>query len=136
MKTMKTISTLCIVLVIICTGCLKKGEYIEPHFFDYEPEELTDRIKISSPAEENIDTQALVSIYRAAYSDEAYWPMRSLLVFRNGNLVAESYPRDDDDRDRPQLIWSCTKQVMAILTGIAIKQGYLNSVNDSIGSYL
>jgi CubicO group peptidase (beta-lactamase class C family) len=56
-------------------------------------------------------------------------------VFRNNNLVAESYMKYPNDRTNPNAIWSCTKQVTALLTGIAIDQGLL-FVSDPVSKYL
>lgn len=61
--------------------------------------------------------------------------LKSLLVFRNGNLVAESYLKDDNDRIKPDAIWSNTKQINGIITGIAINRGYI-SIHDSLEMYL
>ena len=62
--------------------------------------------------------------------------MRSLLVFRNNKLVAETYFKSEDDISALRPIWSCTKQVVGVLTGIAIKNGFIDSVNAPISSYL
>lgn len=64
------------------------------------------------------------------------WQVRSLLVFRNNKLVAESYTKDVDDITRPTAIWSCTKQVMAILVGIALEDNLIGSIDDPIEKYL
>ena len=63
------------------------------------------------------------------------WQIRSLLVFRNNKLVAESYMKDKDDQTTPRAIWSCTKQIIGILTGIAVDKGLI-SVGDKISDYL
>lgn len=60
----------------------------------------------------------------------------SPLVFRNGKLVAESYTKEDADRITPRAMWSCTKQVVGLLTGIALEKGLIHSVDDNIGKYL
>jgi len=62
--------------------------------------------------------------------------MRSLLVFRNNKLVAETYLKDDNDITYPRAIWSCTKQILGVLTGLAIEKEIIDSVNDSISTYL
>jgi hypothetical protein len=51
-------------------------------------------------------------------------------------LGAESYTKDPNDITQRTAIWSCTKQVTAILTGIAIEQGLIGSVNDNLQQYL
>ena len=63
----------------------------------------------------------LTEIYKDFHADENIWQVRSLLVFRNGKLVAESYTKDDNDITTPRAIWSATKQVVGLLTGIALE---------------
>jgi CubicO group peptidase (beta-lactamase class C family) len=57
---------------------------------------------------------------------------RSLLVFRNGTLVAEAYPNNPDDINRIYNIQSCTKSITSILTGIAIYEGKISSLNEKL----
>ncbi len=69
------------------------------------------------------------------YADDNLWSLRSLLVFRNGKLVSEAYLKSAEDLTKKHLIWSCTKQVMGILTGIAIDKGLIKNVHDPISDY-
>ena len=50
--------------------------------------------------------------------------------------MAEAYLKDADDITSRHLIWSCTKQVMGILTGIAVDQEIISSIEDPISDYL
>jgi CubicO group peptidase (beta-lactamase class C family) len=61
--------------------------------------------------------------------------MFSLLVQRNGVLVQEQYFHGFTP-DSLHDVRSVTKSVMAILTGIAIEEGYLPSVDSPVGPYL
>jgi CubicO group peptidase (beta-lactamase class C family) len=125
-----------IVLVFIfLSGCLKDDPMSKP-FKTYIPEEINDGLLISTPEDQGIDPVKLTDIYTRIYADENLWSLRSLLVFRNGMLVSESYLKDDNDRNHPQMIWSCTKQVMGILTGIAVEEGVIYSIDDPIANYL
>lgn len=122
-------------LVLILTSCLKEDELKKP-FISYIPAQLDDGWQVSTPQNENIDAEKLALIYKDYHTDENTWQVRSLLVVRNGKLVAESYTKDDSDQYTPRAIWSVTKQVMGILTGIAIEQHLINDVSDSISDYL
>lgn len=101
-----------------------------------EPTEINDGHVISSASAEAMDEQALQAAYNQVYNDESLWSVRSMLVFRNGRLVAEAYPKDEMDIMQRHIIWSCTKQVMGVLTGIAIENGLINSLDDPIDLYL
>jgi CubicO group peptidase (beta-lactamase class C family) len=57
---------------------------------------------------------------------------RSLLVVRNGKLVAEAYPHDPGDMDQFANIQSCTKTFTSIMMGIAIQNGVDISVDDKL----
>lgn len=70
------------------------------------------------------------------HQDETLWQIRSFLVFRNGYLVGESYTKDTQDRVLARPMWSCTKQVMGLLIGIAIEQGLIENTEATVGRYL
>jgi CubicO group peptidase (beta-lactamase class C family) len=134
---MKKISSLlpAVIILLLVNGCLKEDPLKKP-YTGFVPVDIEDGWTISSLAAENIDSLALDQIYRDIYADDDIWMMKSLLVFRNGKLVAENYLKDDADRTNIDAIWSCTKQVNGIITGIAIHQGLIESVEDPIGDYL
>jgi CubicO group peptidase (beta-lactamase class C family) len=122
-------------LFILLSACMMSDNPFMP-FDTLEPVNINDGWTISTPAAENINTTALNQIYQDLHSNRELWQMRSLLVFRNDSLVAESYLKDDNDRTNPRAIWSCTKQILSLLTGIAIDSGLLSSVNDPLSAYL
>jgi CubicO group peptidase (beta-lactamase class C family) len=117
------------------TSCLKEDDLKLP-FISYQPQELEDGWTISSPNDEQIDGDELEKIYRNFHESDDLWQVRSLLVCRNNNLVSESYTKYVGDITKPTAIWSCTKQVMAILTGIALDNNVIDDVNDNIQKYL
>jgi CubicO group peptidase (beta-lactamase class C family) len=119
----------------LLVSCLQEDELKKP-FVSNTPAVLNDGWTISSPENEGIDSKKLEEIYTDFHAAQDIWQARSLLVFRNGKLVTESYTKDDSDQTTPRAMWSCTKQVVGLLTGIAIEKGLIHSVNDSIGSYL
>lgn len=126
---------LLLLIIPLLSSCLQEDELKKP-FVTYTPSDINDGWNLSSPENEGIDAQKIGEIYADYHADQDIWQARSLLVFRNGNLVAESYTKDDSDQTTPRAMWSCTKQVVGLLTGIAIEKGLIVSVNDSIGRYL
>jgi len=131
---MKTIYLL-LLIILLLSSCLQEDELKKP-FISHTPQKLNDGWILSSPENEGIDSQKLGEIYTDFHADQDIWQARSLLVFRNGKLVAESYTKDDSDQTTPRAMWSCTKQVVGLLTGIALEKKLIHSVNDSIGRYL
>jgi CubicO group peptidase (beta-lactamase class C family) len=127
--------TFILLVLILLSGCLKDDPMNKP-FNSFVPEEINDGLTISTPDVEKIDSEKLTNVYNKIYADENLWSLRSLLVFRNGKLVSESYLKDENHRIQPQLIWSCTKQVVGILTGIAMEEGIIESLDDPMAKYL
>ncbi len=121
--------------ILLLSACLSEDEIKKP-FVTYVPPALNDGWEISTPAAEQMDESKLKAIYEDFHNDKDTWQVRSLLVFRNGKLVAESYTKDDLDMTTPRAIWSCTKQVMGLLTGIALDKGFIGGVKYRIGNYL
>jgi CubicO group peptidase (beta-lactamase class C family) len=124
-----------ILSIIVLSGCLKDDTLNLP-FDSFLPEEINDGLLVSYPSEEGIDPAKLESVYRKTYEDKNLWSIRSLLVFRNNKLVSESYMKDPDDIVNRHLIWSCTKQVIGILTGIALDNGIISSLDAPLSDYL
>jgi CubicO group peptidase (beta-lactamase class C family) len=122
-------------LILLLTSCVKEDDLKKP-FISFTPEELNDGWNISSPENEGVDSLQLSEIYREFHARQDIWQARSLLVFRNGKLVAESYTKEDADQITPRAMWSCTKQVIGLLTGIALEKGLIHSTDDNIGQYL
>src|SRR5690349_9090332 len=86
----------------------------------------------ATPAEADMDE---VMLGRAA-SDAAAMPrFRSLLVARHGKLVAENYFGGANAATVFDLR-SVTKSVVSILTGIAIQNGALPSIDATVGTYV
>lgn len=75
--------------------------------------------------------EALAGAVRSA---ESMPRIRSLLISRNGELVVERYFNGAAPRDIAN-IKSVSKSVMSALVGIAIDQGHIDGVEQSIGSY-
>jgi CubicO group peptidase (beta-lactamase class C family) len=124
-----------ILLLMFLSSCLKDEDPRKP-FLNYSPQDLNDGWEISTPANEKIDGNVLEMIYRDFYSRKDTWQARSLVVFRNGKLLAESYTKDDRDLYTPRLVQSCTKQVLGLLTGIALEKGIIGNINDPISKYI
>ena len=135
---MKTINFLPVIIASVCmvlSSCLKEEDMKEP-YRGFAPVDIEDGWVISDPSAENLDPVELDKIFRDFYSNDDNWMTKSLLVFRNGKLLAECYLKDEADRTAVDAIWSCTKQVNAIITGIAIDQGYIGSIDDPVELYL
>lgn len=59
----------------------------------------------------------------------------ALLVMKDGRIVHENYRNNSDERTR-FMGWSMTKSLVSILTGIALDEGKIRSLDDPIDAYL
>jgi CubicO group peptidase (beta-lactamase class C family) len=83
------------------------------------------RWEVSTPEEQGLESRSIVQVLGAIRTRIPR--LHSLLIVRNGYLVAEAYfyPFGPDWRHG---VASCTKAVMSSLVGVAIQQGYLKSI--------
>jgi len=80
----------------------------------------------------NIDDQLL---FEAIEKAEADGGILSLIVYRNSDIIAESYfgLGGVDSLHRTK---SVTKSVSSILVGMALDQGHIKSIDETVGDYL
>lgn len=128
------IITLLTLSLFLLNGCLKDDALNLP-FISYQPKNINDGLILSTPSDEDVNAELLNDIYNDIYNDENLWSLRSLLVFRNGNLISEAYLKDEADITQRHIVWSCTKQVMGVITGIAKDKGLIADVNNPISDY-
>ncbi len=84
----------------------------------------------STPEEQGMDSAQLISILPRDYSD-----YHSIVVIRHGYIVldASAYPFQSS---QPHALWDTAEPFMATLIGIAIDQGYIKGVDQSIWDFL
>jgi CubicO group peptidase (beta-lactamase class C family) len=129
---MKRLSVI-ILLAISLSACLK-DEPFKRSYAGLEPQQRADGIATSTLEAENIDRKKLELAYELLYSDERYLMARSLLVYRNGKLVAEAYPHNPKDIDAICNMQSATKSITSIATGIAIQEKQLGALTERLYS--
>ena len=122
------------IILFILVSCLTSDPLKLP-FQSYIPQNLGDGWEIADPASVGIDGEALKDVYRYVHDENNVWQIRSLLVFKNNRLIAESYMKDSNDRTNLHPIWSCTKQVLGVLAGIAVDKSFI-SIDDTIADHL
>jgi CubicO group peptidase (beta-lactamase class C family) len=97
---------------------------------DYWP---TTGWRTSSPEAQQIEGSALLKVDDIIRAD--YPETQSLVVIRHGYLVFERY-YDDFDHDKKRHIRSITKSFISALIGIALKEGYLSSLDQKVADLL
>lgn len=100
------------------------------------PEQLDDGWEVGSPAEVNISQNALDKITANFVSEDRYFNARSLLIVKEGKLVFETYCRTPEDRDRYGHVQSATKSITSLVFGIVCSEGYVDSLNTTLYSFM
>ena len=126
----------CILSGILAPGIIScvKDEPLKMEYYGFQPKAIGDDWPVSTPAVERMDEFLLNTAYQLIYNNERFLMARSLLVIRNGKIVAEAYPHDPGDAFRKENLQSCTKSFTSILTGIALDNNYLDSINQTFNS--
>ena len=124
-----------IACAVLLGGCMG-DETMKLGPVSYDPAALDDGWQISTPQAEGFDGPSLASVFSGFHSEELYPTVQSLLVARNGKLVAEAYSRDLRDRERFHNLQSATKSVTSLLTGISIDLGLIGSVDTPLHHFM
>ena len=117
-----TCAILILIIVVACSPSLEDLNSV-----DYTPF-AREEWPVSTPEEQGLDSRLVAEMYFNAAQLETLY---SLLVIKNGYLVAEDYFNEGsiDQKDRLQ---SVTKSFTSALVGIAIEQGCLSSVDQKM----
>ncbi|UCH63144.1 MAG: serine hydrolase [Fidelibacterota bacterium] len=126
----RQIITACFLLMFCVAGCVPDNDLKTS--FNMEPASLNDGWSTSTPAAEGLDKVALQEVYERLFSEDEYITAISLLVVRNGKLVAEGYFRSLDDRHTKRQIQSVTKSITSLVFGIAWEMEYFDDLDQRL----
>lgn len=87
---------------------------------------------IVPPEDVGMDSSGLIKLLKFLNNPKLH--THSIIMIRDGKLVTEGYFYPYR-RSTLHNIYSCTKSVVNILTGIAFDQGYLESVHQELGEF-
>jgi len=121
-------SVILILSILILSGLVGCGpSTAQLEAVDYTPLPGDDW-EVSTPAEQGLDPELVAEMYHDAAELETLY---SLLVIKNGYLIAEDYFNEGsvDQKDRLQ---SATKSYTSALVGIALEQGCLSGVDQKM----
>ena len=125
---MKKVSIILIALLIlpIVVGCSSPEETYTPVVPDYWP---TDGWRISTPEEQGMDSETLNK--GIEYINDVGLEVHSVIVIRHGYIVLEEY-WGWYEQDRRHALASVTKSFTSALIGIAMKEGYIESLDQKM----
>ncbi|MFH1321514.1 MAG: serine hydrolase [Bacteroidota bacterium] len=138
---------LLLVFSLLFIGCAKD---ISSQWIYHSPENINDGIQVGSLVEVNMDSNLIVKainrICRGKYKE-----VHSMLIYKNGKLVLEEYFQGHKykwdargyrgdlvnwNRDMSHSNMSCTKSFTSACIGIAVDQGFITDVHQSIFDFL
>jgi CubicO group peptidase (beta-lactamase class C family) len=113
-----------IVLTLICTVVLLHAQNY------WTQDKKTTDLPKSTPEEQGMDSELLVEALNLL-AEQEYYEVHSLLIVRNGYIVADAYfyPFAEETLHNT---FSVTKSITATLIGIALEQGYIESVEQPV----
>jgi CubicO group peptidase (beta-lactamase class C family) len=133
MKTLYHKIALMALVALSLASCLDDNPF-KQEYTGFQPQPKDDGWEISTPEAQQMDRQAIEDACKLVYEDDRFVMARSLLVLRNGKLVAEVYPHEADDAEQIQNLQSITKSFTAIMAGVALQDGLLDSVGQTFES--
>ncbi len=97
------------------------------------PVDINDGITVSTIKKHEINEEILNEINADIYNG-MYGNIHSLLIMKDDELIVEQY-YNEGERDEIHFLASVTKGFVAILVGIAMDQGYIDSLNQPMLNY-
>ena len=114
-----------LLILSLLAGCVPSTEDLAA--VDYTPLSGDDW-QVSSPEEQGLDPKLVAELYLDAAELETIY---SLLVIKNGHLIAEKY-FDEGSLEQKARLQSVTKSVTSAMVGIALDRGCLSSVEQKM----
>lgn len=124
-QTSLLMSVIAILILVTVAGCGPSTEVLEA--IDYAPLPGDDW-EVSTPEEQGLEPMHLAELYHGAAELETLY---SLLVVKNGYLVAEKY-FNEGSVEQQALLQSAAKSITSALIGIALDQECLSGVEQKM----
>ena len=98
------------------------------------PAQTGDNWQVSSLDEQDINS-GMIAELSAWIEQGEFGEIHSMQVARHGYLVFDEYYRSDHNTEFVHPLASVTKSVASVLIGIAIRLGYIGSIDQSIDNF-
>ena len=116
------------VIFIVFISAFSYGQYTYS-----QPKELQDGWKTNDVRSQGLDTARIYQLFNQLQHGEH--KLHSVLVVKNDQILLEEY-FNGQAIDQQHDLRSATKSIRALLLGIAIDKGFIQSVDDPISKYL
>jgi len=115
-------------------ACIPEGRLKLP--LNMQPRDIGDGWKLGTPESVGLDPARARAVYEKVFSDDDFINALSLLVIKDGILVAEGYVRELGDITRKTHIQSVTKSLTSLAFGVARSRGFFPDVHAPLASFL
>ena len=135
MRTTRLKHTITALLLIFSFIACKDDTIQEPAggYTYIQPDQLNDGWEVASLADVGMDNETITDLTNRILNGD-FRGIHSMLIVKDGVLVHEAY-FEGYGRNDLQTIFSITKSVTSCLIGIAIDQGLIRGVGDTVLSY-
>ena len=119
-----------IVVLVLLTSCIACSAYEKQKALEIEKEEIVfDTFK---PEEQNMDSRYLLEMDEYIANNLPH--IQSVIIMQDGKMIFEKYYQGytEDDIFR---ICSATKTITSALVGVAVKEGFIESVDQKIAGF-
>lgn len=123
-----------LVLIISGSGCVKDEELKSE--FNIEALNIGDGWQVSSLTDEGFNEATFRAAVMPLFDENNYITVTSMVVVRNGKLVAEAYMRDFQGRLQKRQIQSVTKCITSLVFGIALEDNYFSDLDQKLYSII
>lgn len=122
-----------ITLLIIFTTISNILSYGQKAYSYSQPVELEDGWQTNDLKSQNVNTASIYELFSQLHNGEN--KLHSILIAKNNQIIIEEY-FNDHSINQPHDLRSTSKSIRAILLGIAIDKGFIDSVDDPISKYI
>ena len=112
--------------LLLCS-CTKEEEEV----ISWQPVNMNDGLKVSSASGQGVDSIKIDDTFKEAGKLENLY---SLLILKNGYLIAEAYFNGKRVNDAT-LTASVTKSITSALAGIALREGFIAGTDQKLKDY-
>lgn len=98
-----------------------------------QPKELQDGWRTNDLKSQRVDTTRIYQLFSQLQNGENQ--VHSVLLVKNNQIVIEEY-LNDHSADKQHDLRSATKSIISLLLGVAIDQGFVDSIDDPMSKYL
>lgn len=116
---------------LLLASCVTDAPYKAPTG-SFTPEQMSDGWLVDTPEAKGLSIDVLEDIHATLHDEDQFFNTKSLLIARGGKLVYEDYIQDQADRDIIGHVQSMTKSLNSLVMGIALHEGYIDSLNQPI----